>query len=388
MKVLIMSITAGEGHNSTAKAIAAEFAAHGVECKIVDAYREISPLLYSFVSRGYLLSVTSLRKIYSGVYAHLEKRRKNAYRHSFTRFINGSVRKKISRYIKEYQPDAIVYTHIFCGGILDVIKQKEGMTIPTVGILTDYTMHPYWEEALRTDCLVVPNDLVVPAAMKKGFKREQIYPIGIPINPVFAHNTEKREARLAVGLDPDKKTLLVMGGSMGYGHLADTVKSLDAIDLDFQMICVCGNNEKAKCAVDALETKKKLLTFGFTDKVGLLMDASDCIVTKPGGLTTSEAMAKRLPMIINAPIPGHEERNTEFFVNNGAAVAVTKTYPIDIAVYQLFYHPVRIESMRNCIDYLRRPNAVKDIVSLVCYLNKNASEADTAAEDDKKDKNV
>ena len=368
MKVLILTITAGEGHNSTAKAVASALTESGAECRIVDCYKEINPLLYGIVARGYLLAVSSFKKIYGGIYKKLEKRSKNAYRRSFTRMSNSAVSGRIARLVREYDPDVIVYTHVFCGGVLDVIKQKHGIRAKTVGIVTDFAMHPFWEEALRTDCVVVPNGLVVPSALKKGFLLSQIHPIGIPINPRFAVTHDRDTVLRSLGLDTDKRTLLIMGGSMGYGNLAETIKGLDKIEADFQMICVCGNNEKAKSSIDALELSKKIVNFGYTDRVSELMDASDCIVTKPGGLTSSEALAKRLPMIIHTPIPGQEDRNTEFFVNSGVAVAVTKSYTIELAVAHVFENTARIRAMRDCIEELRRPNAVADLVQLVTRL--------------------
>ena len=148
---------------------------------------------------------------------------------------------------------------------------------------------------------------------------------------------------------------------MGYGHIESTVNTLDAVPHDFQIITVCGNNAEAKARIDAMRTKKRILNFGFTDKVDLLMDASDCIITKPGGLTSSEALAKCLPMIIVNPIPGQEDRNTEFLVNNGAAMAVTATSPLDEVLYQFFVDPRRSEIMREAIKLISKPESTKDI---------------------------
>jgi processive 1,2-diacylglycerol beta-glucosyltransferase len=137
-----------------------------------------------------------------------------------------------------------------------------------------------------------------------------------------------------------------------------------------QLICVCGNNKKAKEEIDAQSFTHRVLNFGYTDKIDLLMDAADCIVTKPGGLTTSEALAKRLPMIIANPIPGHEDRNAEFLLNSGAAAMASKTARLTDVVYQLFYHPERLEQMRANIDLIRKPNAAADLITLIESLDK------------------
>ncbi len=369
MKVLVMTVTAGEGHNTTAKSIAASLEKLGAETMVVDTCRAINPLFYHFIAKGYLLAVSpALAPVYAFGYGSLENRRKNAYRHSMTRFLYSRMRKKIRKIIESFQPDVIVYTHVFAGIALDVIRQKDGLLPKTVGIVTDFAMHPYWEEALRSDYVVVANDLVIPAAERKGFRKEQILPIGIPIRESFADATPKATARRELSLDPDKPTLLLMGGSMGHGHLVKRLLALDRLPVDLQIIVICGNNKKAKRKIDQLKTEKPLLVFGFTDKVSLCMDAADCIVSKPGGLTTSESLAKRLPMVICDPIPGQEDRNEAFLVNNGAAVAMMKGYDLSMAILQLFSHESRLSAMHSCIDYIRRPYATRELCELVLRL--------------------
>ena len=161
-----------------------------------------------------------------------------------------------------------------------------------------------------------------------------------------------------------------MSGSMGYGNIEETVNLLDKVPYDFQIITVCGNNSAAKAKIDTMHTKKRVLNLGFVDYVDILMDASDCIITKPGGLTSSEALAKGLPMVIVNPIPGQEDRNTEFFTNNGVAMAVTPTLPLDEVMYHLLSDPRRIEIMRESIRLIAKPESTKNI----CEFSKNLAE--------------
>ena len=152
------------------------------------------------------------------------------------------------------------------------------------------------------------------------------------------------------------------------------VKSIDAIKVsrDFQIIAVAGRNDELKDALDryaAGTPRHKLLVTGFVDYVSLLMDASDCIISKPGGLTTSESLAKNLPMIIVDPLPGHEERNAEFLLNNGCAMEATKTAPLEECIFQLLMSDVHLDAMRKCIASIAKPNSSetlsKFLVSLV-----------------------
>lgn len=367
MKALVLSITAGGGHNSTAKAICAYLESMGCEAEMLDTFNYVNRILGETVSEGYLLTASKMKLLYKGGYRLAEKRKKSKTDASPTRVSADIMAKKLLRYINSYDPDVIICTHIFAGIILDVLKQKRETKAKCIGILTDFAFHPFWEEGLNLDYVVVPNALLTAQAIKKGFTEKQILPLGIPIHPKFSENISKAEARARLGLDLNKRTVLLMSGSMGYGNIEETVNLLDSVPYDFQLITVCGNNSTAKAKIDTLRTQKRVLNLGFVDYVDVLMDASDCIITKPGGLTSSEALAKNLPMIIVNPIPGQEDRNTEFFVNNGVAMAVSSTLPLDEVMYHLLSDPRRIEVMRESIKLISKPNSTRDI----CEFAKN-----------------
>ena len=365
MRVLVLSITAGQGHNSTAKALCDYLDGLGAETQILDTFAYLNQLLGDTVSKGYLLSVENLRHIYARVYKLLERRKKNGDRLSATRLTYMLFIRKMKKYIDEYDPDVIVCTHIFSAIIVDILKQRHNIRAETIGIVTDFAFHPYWEEGIHLEYVVVADEQMRLQARRKGYHDEQILPLGIPINPKFSRRTEKREALLSLGLDPDKKTLLMMSGSMGYGNLEETVLELDALKEDFQMLIVCGNNKAAKESIDKLELHKPVINFGFTTNVDLLMDAADCIISKPGGLTTSEALAKKLPMIIVNPIPGQEERNVEFLLNNGAAVTVNDNYSIADLVYVLFHTPGKLAAMEQSAAVISKPNSTRDLCEFI-----------------------
>jgi len=159
--------------------------------------------------------------------------------------------------------------------------------------------------------------------------------------------------------------VLVMSGSMGYGKVDKVIDELDQSPLDFQIVSICGFNEKLFKRINKKKTNKKLINLSFSDKVDLYMDAADCIVTKPGGLTTSEALAKGVPMIMINPIPGQEDRNVEFLLNNGAALKVSKTFTVDDAVYQLFSNTMRFNTLKETVAYLGKPNSTNDFVNFI-----------------------
>ena len=379
MRVLLFSVTAGEGHNMTARAIAEALKALGCETRVVDAYRTSGRLMYHIIDKGYLLVSAYLGRGYGFFYRLLERRRGNSYRGSLSRFSGRSNAKKFKRVIDEFDPDVIVSTHSFAARILDIVKERYGLRAKTVGIVTDFTVHPYWEEALRLDRLIIPAEELAPLALAKGFREEQLRPLGIPIDPKFSVSLDKGEAREILRLSPTLPTLLLMSGSMGHGGICKLLSRIDTMEEDLQLIVVCGNNEKMKKRIAGRKWRKPMLLLGYTHDVPLLMDASDAILSKPGGLSTSEALVRRLPMVIFDPIAGHEERNTEFLTAAGTAIAIECKKRTADAVRRILSEETRRE-MRACIDKIRKPNAVADLCTEILALAKEATEAQNTEE--------
>lgn len=368
MKALIISVTCGQGHNSTARALIKSLEDKGIECDFLDCFEYINKILAGIIDDGYQLSTKIAPKPYSAFYKLAEKRKKPEV-FSKMKVTNSILASKLRTYIEESNPDVIITTHCFASALVSILKENNVIHSKNISIVTDFTVHPFWEDSLNFDYIVVASELLNNQVLKKGYRAEQILTTGIPIHSKFSKNNyDKRQLREKLGLDPDKRTLLLMSGSMGYGNIKKTVSVLDKIDADFQTIVVCGNNEDAKLKVDKMRKFKKFITFGYVNNVDELMAASDCIVTKPGGLTTSEALSMDLPLIIVNPIPGQEERNRDFLLNNGAAVAVSETCPIEDVLYQLFRNPERIENMKRSISFLKKPNATEDLTNFILTL--------------------
>ncbi len=366
MKVLILTITTGQGHNQVAKNLEKSIIekTRG-QAQVLDVFEYINQGLKEIVSRGYLISAKRMPRMYGKAYSMAENRDSDGY---IMRATSSIMARKLLKFVEEYSPDVIVCTHVFAAMIVGDIERKFTSAIHTIGVVTDFTIHPFWEDT-KLDFYITANPYLANQAVKKGIPVEKVLPYGIPIDPVFADKTEKVVAREMLGIE-NCRTVLVMSGSMGYGKVEKVVRQLDLSDIDFQIISVCGNNEKLKRRIDRFKGKHKIYNYGFTDKVSLMMDASDCIVTKPGGITSSEALAKGLPMIIANPIPGQEDRNVEFLMNNGAAVKVSTTFPADEAVFHLFKNPTRLKNIQDIARELGKPNSMNDLVELIASLGK------------------
>ena len=371
MKVLVLSCKTGMGHHQTGMAIIDYLHSKGVEAEMLDVFEYITPLLSESLSKGYLLSTKLTPKAYAGVYRMLEKRNPSdeGVVQDFTSRILSS---KLMKFLTNYAPDAIISTHIYAGLLVSFLRRKKGLACPLIGIVTDYTIHPYWEDS-NLDYYVTASELLNLQLIKKGIDPAKALPIGIPINPKFAgEKVERSEARRMLELQ-DKPTVLVMMGSMGYGNVIKQLKKIDNMQLDshsgtnsdFQVVCVCGNNKKLFSSINKHTWRKNIIALGYVNNVELLMDAADVLITKPGGLTTSEFLAKQVPAVLVNPIPGHEDRNAEFLCNNGLAVRATKTYPVDEALFQLLSFDWRRDSLSNAAAKMGKPNAVQDLCDFI-----------------------
>ena len=301
MKYLIMTVTAGHGHNQTASALHDCIIASGHEAVTLDVLEHINYRLKDSVSKGYLLSTSYSPKAFGKLYRFAEKTDNPDGKINMQKIAGTLLSRKIIDYINDYAPDYIICTHVIAAMLITGAR-AETVEAPTAGIITDFTIHPYWDET-RLDYYVLPAEGLCYQAMKKGIAKEKLLPFGLPIRQIFETQEPKASARAALGLD-DKPTILIMGGSMGYGHVYEILLRLCHMEDDFQIISVCGNNKALKRRIDETPFEKRVLNFGFTDNVPQLMDASDFLITKPGGITVSEALAKELPIIMINPIPG------------------------------------------------------------------------------------
>jgi len=374
-----MTVTAGHGHNSTARAMEEHLSANGAEVTVLDMYKHISRTLFHMVDKGYLFSVTRTPRHFGRNYSIVERRKMP--REILGRLnSNRLMAKRLASFFKNYQPQLIISTHVFASQVLDVLKQHGHLNVPFLGIVTDYCIHPFWETVPTTEYIVTANEIMRYAAERRGIEANRLLPLGIPISAKFSQRTDKREARAALKLDEHKTTILLMGGSMGYGDMLQTVADIDAMGQDYQLVCITGRNERLYKQLKQVETRSPLHICGFTDQVDLYMDAADCIITKPGGLTVTESLAKSLPMILVSPIPGHEERNANFLTNAGAAVLVSKHFPIAEAVYTVLGRPGRLELMREAISHIALPNAAAEISRFALELCKGNTPEEAACE--------
>lgn len=368
MKLLIVTAPLGNGHNAVAGAVSDCFLRMfpESECKILDMYEYISPNLKKATASGYFLSMKTLSKFHgmaSGIIDIQSEREFNEY--TPARLTNEFMASELRHAIHDYAPDCIVCTMVFAAQVVDLLKERGAVTCPCFGIITDFTVQNYWCDVENFEYIVAPSEYLEPQFTRRGIDFDRVLPFGIPIHERFAQKQDQQAMRRKLGLDETRPAVLVMSGGMGFGNIEEDVKAIDETPLDLQIVVICGKNEKLHQKISKMETQKPMTVYGFVTNVDEIMDACDCLLSKPGGITTCESLAKTLPMLMIDPLPGVEDRNVEFLQANGAAIYITKTFQIEDALFLLFRNPGRLERIKESIRSIAKPNAARDLCRII-----------------------
>jgi len=272
-----------------------------------------------FISKFYDRLVNYTPFLFGALY-HLGELISSPKRHSPIYLLNTLYHKSLLRQINDYDPQLIVCPHMFSAHAVTWLLERGQLHVPTVGLITDYTWTPFWEEN-ALDLYIVANQAVADECMAHGIPREKLAPAGIPVGARFQQKMGKAQAREAFGVSGDEIVFGIMGGSMGYGKIFEIAAELHRQMPQARVLAVCGTNQ---AVFDRVKSIPNVTALGFISNVDVLMDAVDVLLTKPGGLSTTEAMTKRVPLVITNPIPGGEERNSTMLASLGMAV-VAKT---------------------------------------------------------------
>lgn len=367
MKILCLTVSAGSGHIKAAEAIENYFNANysDVEFETIDALKYINPIVDKIVVGSYLKSVKITPSIYGKIYKIADSEDSLS---NLSSIINEILSIRLKGMLKEKQPDAIICTHPFPIEMVSKLKRKGKIDIPTIAILTDYAPHSFWFYS-HIDAYVIPNEDFVQDLIEKGIEPSTIYPLGIPVNQDFLSKMDKKECRTKLGLD-DKLTVLLMGGGLGIGNIRDIFEKLVFSRIDLQVIACAGQNIKLKNQLIEIASRcsKKTIIYDYTNNINLLMSASDILISKPGGLTITEALIKGLPIIINSPIPGQEEKNADYLLNNGIAARINKDDSVISILMQILNSKTRLKHMAEACMEKAKPNSTRDICNLIVEL--------------------
>lgn len=320
MKVLILSCGTGGGHNAAGRAIEEEFLRRNIDCTMKDFHELTSRNTAKKVKNIYLWSTMKAPFVFKYAYKAGAKISSSKYK-SPVYAANIFNAPKLKQYIEENGYDAIVTPHLFPAETLTRIRKKNQIAFKTFFIATDYTCTPFTEET-ESDYYFIPHPALEQEYISRGIRREKLVSFGIPVSGKFGAEIKKETARKELSLPQEKPIYLIMSGSMGYGDIGEMIYQLsEETEKDAYILAVTGENQPLKKELEQRFTDdKKVTVLGYTDQVALYMKAADAVFTKPGGLTSTEAAASRIPIVHTKPIPGCEDKNCAFFKNLGMSV--------------------------------------------------------------------
>jgi processive 1,2-diacylglycerol beta-glucosyltransferase len=372
-KVLILSVSAGAGHLRAAEALERAFRNMNAaqEARHVDTLQYTNKIFRHLYSKAYIEMVNKMPEVLGWLYDHLDKPWKNERRRLALDKLNT---RPFVKMLKEYQPDITVCTHFLPAEIISWLKAKERISCRQSIVVTDFDVHAMWL-CHHYEHYFVALDETRLHLEKLGIPANKITVSGIPIDPVFSEQKNRREMRDKHGLRQDVTTILLSAGGFGVGPVEHILKSLISdMRSPAQVVALCGRNQKLKHRIDhlaaSLSPNRQLAikTVGYTTAMDEYMSASDLLLGKPGGLTTSEALAKGLIFVIVNPIPGQEERNSDHLLEEGVAIRCNNLPVLAHKLDRLLSDSARMNTMRANARRLARPHAAREVVDKLLSL--------------------
>ncbi len=362
MNTLILTISAGGGHNAAASAISdyinhAELDSNVV---IIDTLKYISPVLDKVFIGTYLNSLKIYPKAYDFIYSASNKPDEN-----FTLVVDRIEEMIVTRLLPlliELKPDIILATHPITSQMVNLLRKKHNVKTPSMVIMTDYGTHTMWVHP-GIDYYVVAHEDMIPELTELGRSQASILPLGIPVRSSFKGEVDRKVTLQKIGLDPDLLTVTLMGGSLGMGRIRNILNELDDIPRKFNIAVITATNEKLyDDAIEiSLQSDKSIAVLKYCDFMNAMMNASDLLITKPGGLTIAEALISGVPMAIFSAIGGQEGQNSHFLVSNGLAIDIGDGEGASQLIEDLLFDKQRLLAMADQIKLFAKPNSTEDI---------------------------
>ena len=371
-KVLVLSASAGAGHMRAAEAVegAIKEMGAGSEVRHIDTLEYTNKLFRHLYSKAYIEMVNKTPEVLGWLYDHLDRPWKNERRRLALDKLNT---RPFVKMLKQYQPEITICTHFLPAEIISWLKAKERIATRQAIVVTDFDVHAMWLCHHYEHYFVALEETRVHLE-KLGIPPEKITTSGIPIDTVFAQAKDKRVMRDKHGLRQDMTTILLSAGGFGVGPMEHIVHSLAEMRHAAQVIALCGRNEELKSRIEraarrlAPNSRILIKAVGYTKEMDEYMTASDILLGKPGGLTTSEALSKGLVFVIVNPIPGQEERNSDHLLEDGVAIRCNNLPALAYKIDRLLEDPARLSEMQSNAQRLARPNAAREIVGKLLAL--------------------
>lgn len=366
MKALVLTCNTGGGHNTAAASLKEAFMSAGCSCDIADALGFISKHVPKIMSSGHNWMYRHAPALFNFGYQFSEQHPYLFQEESgIYKFLTVGT-EKMKAYIEENDYDVVICTHAFAALMVTGVIEDEGLEVKTGFVSTDYTCYPGIEES-GLDWYFIPDESLEADYVEKGIPGERLISTGIPVSARFCHRESMETAKLRQGIDPAQKHLLIMGGSMGCGPIRDLAEELaKCLSEDTVMTVICGSNESLYRKLNQkLGENRRVRILGFTDQVAGLMDSADLYLTKAGGLSTTEALNKHLPLCLIDAIAGCEKYNADYFVSHGMAVTMeNEEEPANFCI-GLLRNDGSLSYMKAQMEKYSPGNAAKNIVDFI-----------------------
>jgi processive 1,2-diacylglycerol beta-glucosyltransferase len=364
-RILIMSASVGSGHNKAAEALARAFRARADVDEVLsdDALEYTNTLHKQFYSKLYEKLSAAAPNFLGWWYETSD----DPWRADQVRILLDLPHTlPMIKFIREWKPDAVVCTHFMPAGVVSHLVAQKKLDAHLSVVVTDYHFHAEWLcRAFHQYFVAQEEDREHMTFL--GIPRERTHVTGIPIDPDFGRRMSRPAILRRFGLSGDKPILLLTAGTLGLGPAASVVKRLLEMPQDFQTVVVCGRNEELRDEVEkqVAGAAKKFVVLGYTRQMRELMHVASLILSKPGGLTTAEALASGLPMVILDPVGGQEERNAEMLLERGAAIKCSEVTVLPYKLGCLLEDPARLREMARRARATGRPQAAAEIARIV-----------------------
>lgn len=369
-KVLILTVTAGNGHNSAAYSMKDALEKAGNEVKVVDIFKDSGQKFVAWEqNKGYLISIRYLRGTYNFFY---NKYKRNDYRNKPNCFCQKLVKKIhgfLLKTIYQFQPDVIYATHYACGTALANLRLVYKLPSVNIACMLDYVVSPFWETtAGGLDFLTITNEEFRSELIEEGFENKKLICTGLPVSEKFLTEIDKEVAREKLGLKQNVFTILIMFGG-GIGGSYKVLKwLLKRIKKDVQIVVVNGKNEKIKKKIDREMAKYPknffIKNIGFSKEVDLIMSACDCMIGKGGGLSTTESINKCLPLVTTKKLPSQEIYNIKFLEDKRLCLSFKNRKDLARKINFLMDNPEERNKIKSGLKKLRT-NAFAQIFDLI-----------------------
>ncbi|MGZ5818106.1 MAG: MGDG synthase family glycosyltransferase [Burkholderiaceae bacterium] len=373
-KILILSVSAGAGHVRAAEALRAYsgMCDENIAVTHVDVMHYVSSGFRKIYTDFYIKLVSRHPALWGCLYQMTNDAMPNSTMQKLRRGIERLNTRSLLKEISIFKPDAIICTHFLPAEILARMIHISRLACPVWVQVTDFDLHRMWVHEGMAGYFAA-NEEVAYRMLAQGIKKEKIHVTGIPIMPAFDKPPDRAECASELGLDSKRLTLLLMGGGAGLGKLDEVAARLLALDSHFQLIVLAGKNIDALTALQVLSARYpgRLIAHGYTGQVERLMACADLVITKPGGLTVSECLSMGLPMIVNSPIPGQEERNADYLLEQGVALKASDAITLEFRVLHLLHNPGKLAEMREKAKSIGRSQAALHVLDIVLNVNQS-----------------